>query len=114
MNKQYSANFFLLVFATIITSVILAISNTNENQYLTTLDVRFFQSYDNAKNFIETGNVSKEDKYYGAINKQREGDKVFAVVNNNEIVNGRIKKYKGYFPTWRLRINNNEIEIYKP
>jgi hypothetical protein len=114
MNKQYSANFFFLVFATIITSVILAISNTNENQYLTTLDVRFFHSYDNAKNFIETGNVSKEDKYYGAINKQREGDKVFAVINNNEIVNGRIKKYKGYFSTWKLRINHNEIEIYKP
>ena len=114
MNKQYSTNFFILVFATIITSILFAVYNPNETKYLTTLDVRFFQSYDSAKNFIETGNISKVDKYYGAVNKQREGDKVFAVVNNNEIVNGRIKKYKGYFPTWRLRINNNEIEIYKP
>lgn len=114
MNKQYSANFFILLISIIIISIFLSISNLPENKYLTTLDVRFFKSYDSAKDFIETGNVSKENKISGAIDKQRDGDKVFAVVNNNEIINGRIKKYKGYFSTWKLKINNNEIEIYKP
>lgn len=54
----------------------------------------FFFFNNSSKNFISTGNVLKEDKYSGDINRQRESDKVFAVVQNKEIVNGKIKKYK--------------------